>query len=418
MDQQTGINILMMATTLINYIAIFIMFPRKYSAHVTIAVLAAFYVSFYVMLYTTDIITNLFGGWRGLVHIPLLALLTKGQFFQKIFGFFFSSSVMVVLLIFSTAATELIMEYKSDIGYLFSFILAMTLYCCYVVFLRLYGRRFFKKLFITGQLTEWGLYALGAFLSYGILVYASAAFSGVGRITVLIFTIWSMALLYFAIISTHEKAKQRYDAEFARDVISSGSDHYQKMNEMYDALRMLRHDNKYHLTAISELAKAGDTDGIEKYLAGVSVQISDNELHYYCQNSVFNALLSSYAERCERLNIKYDVHLAMPETLSVPNYEMCIVLGNLLENAVEACEKLRRGRRIELSVKTQGELLAVMVANSFDGEVIETDGQLKRMKKNGGFGLRSIRAVTGRYGGHMLTKWDDETFTVYVMLSK
>ena len=101
---------------------------------------------------------------------------------------------------------------------------------------------------------------------------------------------------------------------------------------------------------------------------------------------------------------------------------MCIILGNLLENAVEACQKTEGGK-IELMTRTQGAHLAVMVKNSFNGTVAEENGQPVSTKKNSnghgyrrGYGLRSVGAIAARYGGNVFTEWDTGTFTAYVML--
>jgi sensor histidine kinase regulating citrate/malate metabolism len=95
---------------------------------------------------------------------------------------------------------------------------------------------------------------------------------------------------------------------------------------------------------------------------------------------------------------------------------MCIILGNLLENAVEACQKPDGGGKIELAVNTQGKLLAVMVKNNFSDVIMEENGLLLSTKKNGGYGLRSVRAVAARYGGQVLTEWDDTAFCAYVLV--
>jgi len=178
------------------------------------------------------------------------------------------------------------------------------------------------------------------------------------------------------------------------------------------------------MKAIGDFVDSDDMDGIREYLSEIRTQIPENKLWQYCANPVLNSLLGSYAERCENLGIKLAVSLAMPETLSIPNYELCIIFGNLLENAVEACEKLEGGGKIELVVRTQEDsLFAIMVKNSYNGELSADSGQLAggglpaSTKKGGGFGLRSVRAVSDRYDGHMLTEWDSDMFTVYVMLN-
>jgi sensor histidine kinase regulating citrate/malate metabolism len=106
----------------------------------------------------------------------------------------------------------------------------------------------------------------------------------------------------------------------------------------------------------------------------------------------------------------------MPQKLLISGYELCIVFGNLLENAFDACLRMEEKRSIELSVETQGAQLGIMVRNSFNGVLTVKNKRPLSMKKNGGIGLQSVDALADLYDGHTLFEWDDDKFTAYVML--
>ena len=159
----------------------------------------------------------------------------------------------------------------------------------------------------------------------------------------------------------------------------------------------------------------------DAYLSGLQTQLTEKELPSFCDNPVINSLAADYARRCGELEIETDFSISMPDGFSVPNYEMCIVLGNLLENAVEACQKLNprmaagRNRKIELVVKMEGEHLAIMVRNTFDGNVAKAGEELVSMKKDGGIGLQSVKAVAAQYCQSFFTEYDKEWFSAYVL---
>jgi len=207
------------------------------------------------------------------------------------------------------------------------------------------------------------------------------------------------------------------EAEFARCLVSAERAHYQKISEMHETLSVLRHDFKYHLKAIDELLHTGNIEKTELYLTEIRKQIPEEDLHYYCTDSVVNALLASYAKNCEKFNIKYSAKIALPKTPSISRYDICIILGNLLENALEACKKLESGGEIDLAAKTSEQYLTITVKNSFDGVVIEKNGELASTKKDGGFGLRSVKAVAERYGGHVSMERTENVFMIYVMVN-
>lgn len=248
------------------------------------------------------------------------------------------------------------------------------------------------------------------------MMHVYEMFSGMNRIAMLAFAFWSFAILCFAIINTHEITKRRVEAEFANGILSSGRGYYEQMNEMQDTLRILRHDLKYHITVAREMLRSGQGEELDGYLSDVESLVTENDLPVFCKNTVVNALLSGFAERCRKLDIRYCFAVALPESLSIPNYEICVVLGNLLENAVEATRKRAGGRYIELNVNFQYQQLAVIVENSFDGAILSHDGQPVSGKQDGGFGLRSVQAVTERYGGKLLTEWCAETFKAYALM--
>jgi hypothetical protein len=230
-------------------------------------------------------------------------------------------------------------------------------------------------------------------------------------------------LLQVALVCVYEVMRINYEEnlfrekEFAKSLMSAGRAHYHEMKDLYETLSVLHHDFKHHLKVIDGLLQSGHVKEMGQYLVNFKERMPDEDLHYYCPNRVINALLLSYAKRCEELGTQYNVSVNLPETFPIPDYDICIVLGNLLENALEACQKLKSGRKIELVVKTDDFKLAVMAKNSFDGTVKERQGKLASTKKDGGLGLPGIQAIVNNHDGHTLTEWDKGTFTSYVMLN-
>jgi sensor histidine kinase regulating citrate/malate metabolism len=182
---------------------------------------------------------------------------------------------------------------------------------------------------------------------------------------------------------------------------------------MYDKLRLLRHDFKYHLSAARVMLRSGETQKADEYLNEVEEQHAGTEVPKYCENAVLNALIDSYADQCRALGIDFTVDISIPETVEVSNHDMCIVIGNLLENAVEACSKLETGRSIALRTQSKPPMLLIMVRNSFDGTVRRNDAALLSGKADGGYRLRSVREVLAGCGGDLYTEWDENAFSAF-----
>jgi len=342
------------------------------------------------------------------------------------FAFFMLMTIISFLRLLGITLAGLFIPYGENISFLMLIIITFILYSVYIILVLKFGRKLFKKVFAFGHAKEWILYLLSAAASWLILEYLPPLFQSnqIMALIVMTFVMWSFIILIFAIINTHERMKQKYEANFARDIISTGRDHYHKMNEQYDALRIMKHDYKFHLNSAMDMLKSGDLEKSREYLNGLHKQLEDKELPSFCANVVINSLVSDYARKCKESNIEFIVTISIPPDFTVPNYEMCIVLGNLLENALEACRKLENNRQIKLVLKPAGEpadasgvQLILMVRNTFNGEVLLDGEKIISTKKddNVGIGLDSVMAVVDRFGEMFRINYDNEFFSVFVL---
>ena len=358
-----------------------------------------------------------------LLYLPLMILVFNELLFQKTFAFFMLMTIVTFFRLFAIILASLFIPYGENTYYLMLLIITFALYGLYILFVLKFFKNLLKKVFVYGHTGEWILYSLSAAASWLIMeyVYSLFAFNVVLSLAIMLFVLWSFIILCFAIINAHEKTRQKYEADFSRDIIATGRDYYQRMNEQFDALRRMKHDYKFHLKSALDMLVSGDLEKSEEYLSGLHEQFENRELPNFCSNVVINSLVSDYARKCKELNIKFDVIISIPPDFTVPNYEMCIVLGNLLENAVEACLKLEpladNNRQIKLVLKPRGEHLVLMIRNTFDGEVVLDEDKFvsTKMDDNGGIGLDSVMAVVDRFGEMFHINYDNRFFSVFVL---
>lgn len=192
------------------------------------------------------------------------------------------------------------------------------------------------------------------------------------------------------------------------------------MMDTADSLKKQRHDLRHQLTVIQDLAQQDDTTALNEYLSGVMQQIPSAPM-FYCSNATVNAILSHYAAVCERAQIDFTVDLNMPDqTEGFPDIDYCVIFGNLLENAVEACGYLPAQERvIRLSSSRRYHTLMIRMENSFDGQYKRSAGIYRSRKRNAnGIGLTSVQSVAEKHGGDAHFKPDGTTFTcsIYMMI--
>ena len=141
----------------------------------------------------------------------------------------------------------------------------------------------------------------------------------------------------------------------------------------------------------------------------------------YCENQAVNAIISHYAALCQEQGIDADIRLSVPtQTEQITDAELCVIFGNLLENALEACDRMGEGRKfLHLGSRVHMGLLTIVMDNSFDGQVMQENGKFRSSKRDDfGVGLTSIQAVARKRGGDARFDPDGPVFrsSVYVKL--
>nr|WP_300799897.1 ATP-binding protein [uncultured Acetatifactor sp.] len=210
--------------------------------------------------------------------------------------------------------------------------------------------------------------------------------------------------------------------------VSSLQEHMGEMERVYSGIRGMRHDMKNTISVIMQLA-AGKEEGLQAYLEELSRTMDRLEFRFKTGNTVVDTLLNmKYHEIAGTVpDLRMDVEgLQFPEKLSIQSYDIGIILGNALDNAIEACRKLKAIEPdaeafIRISSFQKRELFFLKVENSFDGRVVRrpqnefpmTD---KADRENHGIGMVNIKSTAEKYQGTMDFKVNGRVFILSVMM--
>ena len=168
-----------------------------------------------------------------------------------------------------------------------------------------------------------------------------------------------------------------------------------------------RHDARHHLAVMIDLNRTGEREKLGAYLAELAGAVPSQNEERYCANLAVNAIAAHYLGIAQSEGIATDIKLVIPEnTGSIPAIDLCVIMGNLLENAIEACRRIKDSSTyIRARSRIDGDALTIMVENSFDGQFREVSGAYLSRKEDGrdapseGVGLSSVRAVCEKHGG-------------------
>lgn len=177
---------------------------------------------------------------------------------------------------------------------------------------------------------------------------------------------------------------------------------YENLREKMDDARRAKHDVRHHILLMQEYLNAGDYGALKTYLDEYGMRLPDDSLVQFCENDAANAVLLYFAQQAKNEHIDYIVKTRIPKDAGIPDTDISVLLGNLIENALAACKAERSGERIiRIQATTEGGALCITVDNTYTGTLSYTgDGGLRSTKHSGrGLGTQSVRSIVGQHGG-------------------
>lgn len=187
--------------------------------------------------------------------------------------------------------------------------------------------------------------------------------------------------------------------------MSSIAFYIDQIKEAVDEKRRLIHDFRQHLRVIDNMAQKTNQTMIIEYLNSIYEFIDNSKTTdiFICNNTAVNAILQYYLAICKKQKIKLDIKLSIPEQLPLSDIELCSIFGNLLENAIEACQRQKSGKKfIYINSKEDYSMFYLIIENSFDGKIITSGNKFLSLKKEAnhiGIGLESVKKTLHNYQG-------------------
>lgn len=212
-----------------------------------------------------------------------------------------------------------------------------------------------------------------------------------------------------------ERQNQAYEQEILLCVRQAA-----EREEAYRQTRILRHDLKGRLVALRALANAEQTGEIKKE---IEKMLQENSLNRHgtaeTGNLALDALINYKYTAAVSGNTRMECRLEVPAELFVNGTDLCVILENLINNALEAVQKLpEEERRISLTVQLRKGALIITVENPYQGEIImDSHGKIKSSKPGEhGIGLLSVERTAEKYDGDVSISHENGTFRVSVIL--
>lgn len=184
-----------------------------------------------------------------------------------------------------------------------------------------------------------------------------------------------------------------------------------------------RHDMRHHLLALEGFLNTQDMEGLQAYIRQSAALFPVESPKVFCGSAAVNSLLCYYMEQAEKDQTNVSAKVSLQETLPIPDAELCMIIGNLLENAVEACRRMKsRERFLDMKLlQTCSSILTIQVCNSYEGEIRQMkDGSFLSSKREDqkGIGLSSVLSIAEKYNGITRIEHQDQIFKISVIISQ
>lgn len=238
----------------------------------------------------------------------------------------------------------------------------------------------------------------------------------------------SVACIVFAVLAVwqgivvHREIKLQEQNRALEDYMQLQKEYYTDIVAKDEELRRFRHDMAAHTQVLQAYCENAEDVDLKHYVENMVKETGRYERKVYTGNHGIDAILGRIEQEAKEKEIRFTVEGALPSRTRVEEYDLCIILSNLLKNAIEACEQVRdaKERYVKLQVGSYEETLCLAVENSVAGRVkIENNRLLttKADKKNHGIGSENVARAVKKYGGTVTYQCDGKRFTAEVCFS-
>ena len=220
-----------------------------------------------------------------------------------------------------------------------------------------------------------------------------------------------------------QEEKEKYFVE--QQQVHAIQERMEEVEQFYHGIRQMKHEMKNHMTNIKGLVRNGSYGDIEQYIDHMDESMNVFELTIKTGNTVTDVIVNDKQKAAEKQGIQFQSEFSYPKSDGYNAYDIGVIINNLLQNALEACEKMAEGKRyIYLSGRQKKKFYMINVKNSFEGEVtFDTKTNLPLSTKGKdialhGIGLSNVKREADKYMGDVDIRVKKNEFSVTVLLQE
>lgn len=243
-------------------------------------------------------------------------------------------------------------------------------------------------------------------------------------VTMAILAIGSIAFdaLFFIVMGKMQDALNvKNDLRIVAEQIATQRHRHAEIMRYVDDMRIVRHDMRHHFRVVDGLLRSGRLDELKAYLAEYETSMRQNESMIHSRNCISEMVLRHTLNVATEAGIKVNVQCGLPESIWMDDCDLSTLLGNLTENALNACRLQAEGaREIKYTARARGEEVFIQVENTCGDAALDTPHRRSALgiEKSSGCGILSIKTVTAKYNGAAMLTRENGRYVASILLYK
>lgn len=356
-----------------------------------------------------------------IIAVFLLTFLYQSSIKKKLlvglltYTFMFGTEMVVVTL---TGYIDFPIAERNDYHSVFGIVMVNVL--IYAVSMAASG---FKNIKIGNTLPE--VYWISLFLiptSSLFMLVTIFQSTGLSMYQIAISTI-AVLIINFTVFFLFDRVARLYKEKQEKVLIEQQNKYYENqlqiINETQETSNILKHDMKNHLRSLFSDIKSGNLSEAQKHISDiVDVYESGTEIINTGYTAI-DSLVNFKLQTAKQNGVRVSVNASLPSDLNLSSFDMTVILGNLLDNALQAVSLVTENRFIDFAIHYSKGMLLIKVTNPFKTAIKREKGAIvtsKADKENHGYGLKSVNETVEKYNGTVNINPDNDIFTVTVVL--
>lgn len=242
--------------------------------------------------------------------------------------------------------------------------------------------------------------------------------------TLLLFSISFLFIINVITFTLFDSLIEGFEYRMEKKMLTQQNNYYENqfalMKRIYETTRAFRHDFMNHITVIQSLLQRDEKGKLNSYLSELQQVYTKQKEYIRTGNVVIDSILNCKLQEAESYNILISQDICIPEDLDFSTFDMTVILGNLLDNAIKASLKVEIEKRsINIIMRIEKGVLRITIKNNYNGIVL-CKGQniitTEKDSENHGIGLENVKQVIKKYHGTLDIKYTAEEFSVIALL--